>query len=169
MSVLSHLFIFQECNIEEVSDEEEPPSKSSKDKKANGPDSKGPSLVFKITSKVPYKTVLKGISLFLGLHTFFLGLFLCIFNCMPLYLAAHSAVVLKAESLADKVEWINKISKVAQPSKGGQTRGAAPEGGLTMRQSLSDGSLVCILIILTALPFFFFFSHKGEVAILQCG
>lgn len=54
-------FLFaQECNIEEASDEEEPPSKSSKDKKANGPDSKA-SLVFKITSKVPYKTVLKGI------------------------------------------------------------------------------------------------------------
>ena len=34
--------------------------KSSKDKKANGPDS-GKGLVFKITSKVPYKTVLKGV------------------------------------------------------------------------------------------------------------
>lgn len=51
----------QECNIEEVPDEEEPPSKSSKDKKANGPDSgKVASLVFKLTSKVQYKTVLKG-------------------------------------------------------------------------------------------------------------
>nr|TKR97159.1 hypothetical protein D5086_0000216390 [Populus alba] len=79
----------EECNIEEVPDEEEPPPKSSKDKKANGPDAKAPSLIFKITSKVPYKTVLK----------------------------AHSAVVLKAESMADKVEWMNKISKVAQPSK----------------------------------------------------
>ncbi|CAK9313918.1 unnamed protein product [Citrullus colocynthis] len=105
----------EDCNIEEVTDEEEPtPSKSSKDKKANGPDSgKGSSLVFKITSKVPYKTVLK----------------------------AHSAVVLKAESVADKVEWTNKIRNVIQPSKGGQTRGASSEGGLTMRQSLSDGSL----------------------------
>ena len=57
----SHRIIVQECNIEEASDEEEPPAKSSKDKKANGPDSgKAPSLVFKITSKVPYKTVLKG-------------------------------------------------------------------------------------------------------------
>lgn len=62
----SHVIIMQECNIEEVSDEEEPPAppaKSSKDKKANGPDSgKAPSLVFKLTSKVPYKTVLKGMS-----------------------------------------------------------------------------------------------------------
>ncbi|CAK7344491.1 unnamed protein product [Dovyalis caffra] len=103
----------EECNIEEVPDEEGPPPKSSKDKKANGPNTKAPSLVFKITSKVPYKTVLK----------------------------AHSAVVLKAESVADKVEWMNKISKVAQPSKGGQTRGVSPEGGRPMRHSLSDGSL----------------------------
>ncbi|XP_010274994.1 PREDICTED: dynamin-2A [Nelumbo nucifera] len=102
----------EECNIEEVSEEEEPPSKSSKDKKANGPDSgKGPSLVFKITSKVPYKTVLK----------------------------AHSAVVLKAESIADKIEWMNKIRNVIQPSKGGQAKGS--ETGLPIRQSLSDGSL----------------------------
>lgn len=51
----------QECNVEEIPDEEEPPAKSSKDKKANGPDSgKASSLVFKITSKIPYKTVLKG-------------------------------------------------------------------------------------------------------------
>ncbi|KDP28973.1 hypothetical protein JCGZ_19524 [Jatropha curcas] len=103
----------EECTIEEVPDEEgPPPSKSSKDKKANGPDSKSSSLVFKITSKVAYKTVLK----------------------------AHSAVVLKAETVADKVEWINKMSKIAQVSRG-QTRNASPEGGHTMRQSLSDGSL----------------------------
>ncbi|KAM3729337.1 hypothetical protein ACB098_12G003800 [Castanea mollissima] len=105
----------EECNIEEVSDEEEPPAppaKSSKDKKANGPDSgKAPSLVFKLTSKVPYKTVLK----------------------------AHSAVVLKAESMADKIEWMNKIRSVIQPSKAGQLKGTPTEGG--MRQSLSDGSL----------------------------
>ncbi|XP_011004896.1 PREDICTED: dynamin-2A-like [Populus euphratica] len=103
----------EECNIEEVPDEEEPPSKSSKDKKVNGPDTKAPSLVFKITSKVPYKTVLK----------------------------AHSAVILKAESMADKVEWINKILKIAQPSKGGKIRGVSPEGGPAMRHSLFDGSL----------------------------
>uniref|UniRef100_A0A2N9ENQ6 dynamin GTPase n=2 Tax=Fagus sylvatica TaxID=28930 RepID=A0A2N9ENQ6_FAGSY len=101
-----------ECNIEEASDEEEPPAKSSKDKKANGPDSgKAPSLVFKITSKVPYKTVLK----------------------------AHSAVILKAESMSDKTEWMNKIRSIIQPSKAGQLKGATTEGGL--RQSHSDGSL----------------------------
>ncbi|GLT44508.1 hypothetical protein SLA2020_183990 [Shorea laevis] len=102
----------EECKIEEGSDEEEAPSKSSKDKNANGPDAgKGSSLVFKITSRVPYKTVLK----------------------------AHSAVVLKAESTADKVEWLNKLKNVVE-SKGGQVKG---ESGLptAMRHSLSDGSL----------------------------
>ncbi|KAF3791358.1 Dynamin-2B [Nymphaea thermarum] len=105
----------EECNIEEIPDDsaEEPPSKSSKDKKKdNGPDSKAPSLAFKITSKVPYKTVLK----------------------------AHSAVVLKAESIADKIEWINKISNVINPSKGTSGKGTS-ETGLPIRQSLSDGSL----------------------------
>ncbi|KAF8412003.1 hypothetical protein HHK36_004562 [Tetracentron sinense] len=104
----------EECNIEEVSDEEEPPSKSSKDKKANGPDSgKATSLIFKITSKVAYKTVLK----------------------------AHGVVLLKAESMADKNEWVNKIRNVIQPSRGGQVKGATSEAGLPIRQSLSDGSL----------------------------
>ncbi|GFZ09547.1 dynamin-like protein 6 [Actinidia rufa] len=98
-----------ECNIEEVSEEEDPPSKSSKDKKAIGADSgKAPSLVFKITSKVPYKTVLK----------------------------AHNGVLLKAESMADKVGWLNKLGIVVQPSKGGQLKGDP-----SIRQSLSDGSL----------------------------
>ena len=54
-----------------------------------------------------------------------------------IYHAAHSAVVLKAESAADKAEWLNKLRNVIQPS--GQVKG---ESGLTMRQSLSDGSLV---------------------------
>ena len=54
-----------------------------------------------------------------------------------IYHAAHSAVVLKAESVADKAEWLNKLRNVIQPS--GQVKG---ESGLTMRQSLSDGSLV---------------------------
>ena len=50
--------MIQECNLEEI--EEEELSKTSKDsKKANGPE-KGPSLVFKITNRVAYKTVLKG-------------------------------------------------------------------------------------------------------------
>lgn len=57
-----NLDFYQECNLEEVSEEEEaPPTKSSKDKKANGPDAaKTPGLSFKLTSRVQYKTVLKG-------------------------------------------------------------------------------------------------------------
>lgn len=54
-------------------------------------------------------------------------------------IAAHSAVLLKAESTTDKVEWIKKISNVIQ-AKGGQIRLSSE--GSTMRQSLSDGSLV---------------------------
>lgn len=103
--------ILQECNVEEISDDDEPAPKSSKDKKSNGPDSgKGSALVFKITSKVPYKTVLK----------------------------AHSAVILKAETTAEKIEWLNKLRNVIQPSTGGQVKG---ESGLPLHQSLSDGSL----------------------------
>jgi dynamin GTPase len=96
----------EECSIEEISDDEGEKSKSSKDKKSNGPDSKGPGLVFKITCRVPYKTVLK----------------------------AHNALVLKAESMVDKNEWINKLQKVIQ-ARGGQV------GSASMRQSLSEGSL----------------------------
>ncbi|KAK7376395.1 hypothetical protein VNO78_34680 [Psophocarpus tetragonolobus] len=100
----------EECNIDEISDDDEASTKSSKDKKSNGPDSgKVSNLIFKITSKVPYKTVMK----------------------------AKSAVFLKAESMADKVEWINKLRNVAQ-AKGGQAIG---EPSFPMRQSLSDGSL----------------------------
>ncbi|XVF29816.1 hypothetical protein REPUB_Repub16aG0003700 [Reevesia pubescens] len=116
------VIVLEECRIEEVSDEEEPAPKSSKaekepapksskDKKANGLD-KERSLMFKITSKVPYKTVLK----------------------------TQSAVILKAESMADKVEWINKLSKVIQPSRG-PIKGASADAGPGMRHSLSDGSL----------------------------
>ncbi|KAG2661433.1 hypothetical protein PVAP13_1KG503900 [Panicum virgatum] len=104
------VIVLEECNLEEI--EEGEISKSSKDsKKANGQE-KGPSLVFKITNRVAYKTVLK----------------------------AHSAVILKAESMADKVEWIKKIKGVIQ-SKGGSVKGPnTPEDG-SMRQSRSDGSL----------------------------
>lgn len=84
------------------------------------------------------------------LIVFYLGsgplVFVLIYNSpydkIVINLAAHSAVVLKAESVADKTEWLNKLNNVIQPSKGGQMKGASSEGGLTMRQSLSDGSLV---------------------------
>jgi hypothetical protein len=57
--------------------------------------------------------------------------------------AAHSAVVLKAESMGDKVEWLNKLRNVIQ-SKGGQV---LSESGPPMRQSMSDGSLVSYPVI----------------------
>ncbi|KAJ6801385.1 dynamin-2A-like [Iris pallida] len=105
----------EECNIEEISDEEEF-SKSSKDSKKKGGDDsgKGSSRMFKITNKVPYKSVLK----------------------------AHSALVLRAESVADKIEWMNKIGNVIHPSRGTPGKGISlSDGGTSMRQSLSDGSL----------------------------
>ncbi|PWZ44621.1 GTP-binding protein YPTM1 [Zea mays] len=71
------------------------------------------SLVFKkITNRVAYKTVIK----------------------------AHSDVVLKAKSMADKVEWANKTKVVIQ-SKGGSFKGPSIKGG-SMRQINSDGALV---------------------------
>ncbi|ESW25906.1 hypothetical protein PHAVU_003G075500 [Phaseolus vulgaris] len=100
----------EECIIDDISEDDEVSTKSSKDKKSNGPDSgKASNLVFKITNKVAYKTVMK----------------------------AQSTVLLKAESMADKVEWINKLRNVAQ-AKGGHAIG---EPSFPMRQSLSDGSL----------------------------
>ncbi|RAL44880.1 hypothetical protein DM860_003639 [Cuscuta australis] len=64
---------------------------------------------FKITSRVQYKTVLK----------------------------AHSFVILKADTTAEKAEWVNKLKNVIS-SKGGQVKA---ETGFSMRQSFSDGSI----------------------------
>ncbi|CAH1443702.1 unnamed protein product [Lactuca virosa] len=99
----------EECNIEEM-EEEEPPAPSKKDKKSKVVEEKAPSLAFKITSKVAYKTVLK----------------------------AHSAVVLKAENVAEKVEWLNKL-RVVVGAKGGQVIMKAD--GPPIRHSQSEGSL----------------------------
>jgi hypothetical protein len=64
------------------------------------------------------------------------------------HVAAHSAVILKAESMADKIEWMKKIRGIIQ-SKGGSVKGSnTPEGG-PIRQSHSDGSLVSSTICLT--------------------
>ena len=70
----------------------------------------------------------------------YLIIFGCIKNMFMCY-AAHSAVLLKAESAVDKVEWINKLRNIAT-LKNGQGMG---EHGLSMRQSHSDGSLVSFL------------------------
>ncbi|XP_024964942.1 dynamin-2A-like [Cynara cardunculus var. scolymus] len=79
----------EDCVVEEI-EEDEPPAKSSKDKKSKV-EEKPPSLLLKITSKVAYKTVLK----------------------------AHNAVLLKAESAVDKAEWLNKLRAV-MGAKGGE-------------------------------------------------
>lgn len=59
-----------------------------------------------------------------------------------MHFAAHSAVVLKAENMVDKTEWVNKLTSVIL-AKGGQVKG---EPGPPLRQSLSDGSLVRLLL-----------------------
>ena len=61
--------------------------------------------------------------------------------------AAHHAVILKAETAIDRKEWMAKLLIKAQGGKGsspvkGSSNGTTP----TMRTSLSDGSLVCVLI-----------------------
>ncbi|KAM3377789.1 dynamin-2A [Capsicum galapagoense] len=100
----------EECNLEESSEEGDGSSKSSKDKKAIGPDGgTGPSLTFKLTNRVQYKTILK----------------------------AQSTVLLKAETLAEKTEWINKFKNVIS-SKGGQV--IAADSIQPVRQILSEGS-----------------------------
>lgn len=99
----------EDCILEEI--DEEDLGKSLKDsKKSNGAE-KGPSLVFKLTHKVAYKTVLK----------------------------AHSALVLKAESMVDKGEWINKLRAIINPKGSGPATFDGPSG--PMRQSRSEGSL----------------------------
>jgi hypothetical protein len=52
--------------------------------------------------------------------------------------AAHSTVVLKAESMADKTEWVARIKSIVAK------RTTVSEGGSLMRQSHSDGSLVSV-------------------------
>ncbi|KAM0905949.1 hypothetical protein ACQ4PT_016964 [Festuca glaucescens] len=102
----------EECNLEEILDEEDPPRSSKDSRRSSGTDfGKAPSLIFKITNKVAYKHVLK----------------------------AHSTVVLKAESMADKTEWVTRIKSIVAK------RTNVSEGGSLMRQSHSDGSLDTML------------------------
>ena len=95
-------------------------SSSKNSKKANGSDVVAISLTFKINNKVSYRIVLKGVCLF--------GVQVSNCKCTYLYIKlapsmlkwllifvswlsipAHSAIVLKAESIADKTEWVRKI------------------------------------------------------------
>jgi hypothetical protein len=56
--------------------------------------------------------------------------------------AAHNAVVLKAETIIDKTEWVTKIKSIIDSKESATKRPNALEDGLPMRQSPSDGSLV---------------------------
>ncbi|KAJ1268475.1 hypothetical protein BS78_07G138300 [Paspalum vaginatum] len=108
----------EDCNLEEVIDDEDPP-RSSKDSKRTkmldlGKDS---SLMFKITHKIAYKNVLK----------------------------AHNAVILKAESMSDKTEWVTKIKSIADPKGLSAKKPNGSEGGVPMKQSHSDASLDTML------------------------
>lgn len=78
---------------------------------------------------------------------------LSFFTTKLCYIAAQSAVVLKAESLAEKNEWINKLKNVIS-SKGGQV---IADSGPPVRQSLSEGSLVSSKIWLYSHKFFCWF------------
>lgn len=75
--------------------------------------------------------------------------------------AAHNALVLKAESMVDKNEWINKLQKVIQ-ARGGQV------GNISMRQSLSEGSLVSDTTKLLSVIFLFRFPLKIKPALNIC-
>ncbi|KAL6598602.1 hypothetical protein ACP70R_046301 [Stipagrostis hirtigluma subsp. patula] len=107
----------EDCNLEEILDDEDPPKSSKDSKKANVPDiGKDSSLMFKITHKIAYKNVLK----------------------------AHNAVILKAESMAEKTEWLTKIKSIVDLKGPAAKKPNAPEG-VPIRQSHSDGSLDTML------------------------
>uniref|UniRef100_A0A804LWM8 dynamin GTPase n=1 Tax=Zea mays TaxID=4577 RepID=A0A804LWM8_MAIZE len=104
----------EDCNLEDNLDDEDAPRSSKDSKKANMVDTgKDSSLMFKITHKIAYKNVLK----------------------------AHSAVILKAESMSDKTEWIAKIKGIVDPKGLSAKKPSASEGGAPVRQSHPDGSL----------------------------
>ncbi|XP_039815219.1 dynamin-2A-like [Panicum virgatum] len=108
----------EDCNLEDILDDEDPPRSSKDAKKANMLDTgKDGSLMFKITHKVAYKNVLK----------------------------AHNAVILKAESMSDKTEWVTKIQSIVDPKGLSAKRPNPSEGGAPMKQSHSDGSLDTML------------------------
>ncbi|CAL4998818.1 unnamed protein product [Urochloa decumbens] len=108
------VIILEDCKLEEILDDEDPPRSSKDSKKSNMLDTgKDSSLMFKITHKIAYKNVLK----------------------------AHNAVILKAESMSDKTEWVSKIKNIVDQKGLSAKKPNASEGGAPMKQSHSDGSL----------------------------
>lgn len=129
-----NVFKLQECNLEEVLDEEDPTRSLKDPKKPNVPDIGTPGLIFKITHKVAYKNVLKGTFKSVLIYTRLFHFF--VFTCSLITVAAHKAIILKAESMAEKTEWVTKIRSIVDQ------KGASATSGLPMRQSHSDGSLM---------------------------
>ncbi|TVU05823.1 hypothetical protein EJB05_49007 [Eragrostis curvula] len=104
----------EDCILEEILDDDDPPRSSKDSKRVNVADvGKDGTHMFKITHKVAYKNVLKD----------------------------HKAVVLKAETIIDKTEWVTKIKSIVDTKGPATKRPNASEGGVPMRQSHSDGSL----------------------------
>jgi dynamin GTPase len=104
-----------EADLEEAPAEQDKKKSSTKDKKnANGDASKIPasSLAFKISNKVPYKTVLK----------------------------AHHSIILKADNMADKLDWMSRLRKCmgSAPSKESEP---TSKKGSTLKTSSSAPSL----------------------------
>ncbi|KAI5073815.1 hypothetical protein GOP47_0011828 [Adiantum capillus-veneris] len=105
--------IIEECSEGEGGDEAPPPPKS-KSSKRGSVQEPSESFCFKVSNKVSYKTVVK----------------------------AHHAIVLKAESMIDRKEWMNKLLVKGQGAKSGASvKGQSNDAAPSMRTSLSDGSL----------------------------
>lgn len=84
-------------------------------------------VIISLVNWLPPRTIIRSETPLLGVEL------------ISLHFAAESTVLLKAESVADKVEWLKKLGNIAHPSKAGQIVG---DSGLPMRHSLSDGYLV---------------------------
>ncbi|KAH7422290.1 hypothetical protein KP509_12G002200 [Ceratopteris richardii] len=111
--------IIEECSEGDLSEEAAPPAKS-KSSKRGSVQEPIENLCFKVSNKVSYKTVVK----------------------------AHHSIILKADTMIDKKEWMNKLQSKGQGSKNstslrGSSNDSAP--ATTMKTSLSDGSLDTVL------------------------
>ncbi|KAJ7563305.1 hypothetical protein O6H91_03G105200 [Diphasiastrum complanatum] len=118
----------EECLIEDAPDKENiadnGTTKSSAAKDLpNGTDAAASAgLVFKISNKVPYKTVMK----------------------------AHHAVFLRAANMAEKMEWMTRLRNCTQTGKGTSNKGPVPsqasEPVVPLRTSVSDSALDTVVL-----------------------
>jgi len=105
-----------ECILEDGPEKEngaeEANGKSSKSKKASNGTAEDPTanLIFRVSHKVAYKTVLK----------------------------AHHSLILKAENMAEKLEWMSKIRACLEPpGKGGSAKDSSIKNSTVFDSSLS--------------------------------